>query len=80
MAKGKLNLTRWRMRHRYNCRTGKGKGKGKKGKIEAPRAVRTAAEPGGIAKMSKDDAVKARQDNRMALRSLKHLTEGHSAG
>ena len=75
-----------------NCRTfsrargrpiwpkGRGKGKGKKGKIAGPKAVRSNEEPWGISRMSKDDAIKVRQDNKMAQRSLRGLKEGHSAG
>ena len=55
------------------------KGKGK-GKVEGPRAVRSDESPWGLQKLSKDDAVKVRQDNKMAARSLKGLKEGARAG
>ncbi len=83
-----LQLSHWAP----NCRTfsrargrpiwlkGKGKGKGKKGKVKGPQAVRSEAEPWGISKVSKDDAVKVRQDNKMARRALRGLKEGHSSG
>ena len=71
-----------------NCRTfsrargrpiwpkGRGKGKGKKGKIAGPKAVRSNEEPWGISRMSKDDAIKVRQDNKMAQRSLRASRKG----
>ena len=51
-----------------------------KGKVRGPPAVRSTDQPCGLAKASKDDQVKVRQDNKMALRSLKGLKEGHAAG
>ena len=55
------------------------KGKGK-GKVEGPKAVRSNDFPWGFQKLNKDDAVKVRQDNKMAARALKGLREGSRAG
>ena len=57
----------------------KGKGKGK-GKVAGPRAVRSNEYPWGFQKLQHDDSVKVRQDNKMAMRSLKGLREGAKAG
>ena len=51
-----------------------------KGKVKGPPAVRSADQPWGLAKASKDDQIKVRQDNKMALRSLKGLKDGNAAG
>lgn len=57
----------------------KGKGKGK-GKVSGPRAVRSNEFPWGFQKLQKDDSVKVRQDNKMAMRGLKGLRDGSRAG
>ncbi len=68
-----------------NCRTfsrrrGKPMHVKGKGKVRGPPAVRSTDQPWGLAKVSKDDQIKVRHDNKMALRSLRGLREGNAAG
>ena len=68
-----------------NCRTfSRSRGKPMyvkgKGKVHGPPAVRSTDHPWGLSKVSKDDQIKVRHDNKMAVRSLKGMKEGNAAG
>ncbi len=68
-----------------NCRTfSRSRGKPMyvkgQGKVRGPPAVWSTDQPWGLARVSKDDQIKVRHDNKMALRSLKGLKEGNAAG
>ena len=51
-----------------------------KGKIRGPARVRSETQPWGLDRMSRDDQVKVRQDNKMAKRSLRSMEEADRQG